>query len=578
MFEEFDILLLGGLAGAYGQFALFPRSGERVPTRLGVALPAFLALSGLLSLFKGFTSAGGVAFDWFAGYTDALNSLRVFKSLGFGLLYLPLLQYELATHPARAARFLASGMVGGLCVVVFAVLWERAAFPGLWAFSAPYRTVALFWEMHVGGAAIDCYLALASPFVVRGLVAARRPAAWGVMALLALMVAYACLTTFSRGVYLAVAVSMALLAGLLWAQRVRARGGIGGWNRRLSQRWRAGGSALLLLALAGEVALVMGAGSFMTARLASTDRDLGSRWAHWQHGLDLLGGAGDWVMGIGLGRLPAGLAAQAPQSEFPGDLRLGREWRADGAINTYATLYGPNTLKKLAGDYALTQRVGPLQGGAYQVRLNVRAPLGTEIVVAVCERHLLFEGHCVEKWLDVPPSANAWQGMAVVLENHALPDALSWPPRLVMFSITVVKVRGRVDVDAIRLVGPDQQQLLKNGDFSREMAHWFTASHAYFLPWHLDQFFLELLVERGLLGWLPHLALLALAFWNLTGGAAREQALAPYLAASLCAVTLVGAVSSLMDVPRVAFLFYLLVLFSMEISGTSQSVPFAQTD
>lgn len=578
MFEEFDLLLLGGLAGAYGRLALSPPLGEHPPRRPGVTLPALMAVSGLLSLLKGFVDAGGLALDWFAGYTDALNSLRVFKSGGFALLYLPLLQHELATHPARAARYLGTGMVWGLGEVALSVLWERFAFPGLGAFSAPYRTVALFWEMHVGGAAIDGYLALATPFVVRGLVAARRPAAWGGMALLTLMVAYACLTTFSRGVYLAVTVSMLLLGGLSWAQRVRARGGAYAWRRRLSQRWRVAGSALLLLALGGEVALVMGVGSFMTARLASTDRDLVSRMAHWQHGVDLLEGAGDWFMGIGLGRLPAGLAAQAPQSEFPGDIQLGQERRPDGASNTYVTLKGPNTLKKLAGDYALTQRIGQLQGGVYHVHLEVRAPRGTEIVVAICERHLLFERHCIEKWLAISPSGNAWQVLDLTLENQVLPDVWSWPPRLLMFSITVVKVGGAVDMDVIRLTAPDQRLIMENGNFSSELAHWFPASHAYFLPWHLDQLFLELLVERGLLGLLLHTVLLVSAFWHLTVGSARECALAPCLAASLCAVALVGAVSSLMDVPRVAFLFYLLAFFSLQMSEKLPLMHVTQTD
>ena len=53
------------------------------------------------------------------------------------------------------------------------VLGERAAYPGLLDFSQPYRTTAAFWEMHVGGGAIDAYLALATPFAVWALISAR---------------------------------------------------------------------------------------------------------------------------------------------------------------------------------------------------------------------------------------------------------------------------------------------------------------------------------------------------------------------------------------------------------------------
>jgi len=66
-------------------------------------------------------------------------------------------------------------------------------------------------------------------------------------------------------------------------------------------------------------------------------------------------------------------------------------------------------------------------------------------------------------------------------------------------------------------------------------------------------------VERGLAGLLVFLAMVVYAFWHVLHGPGRLQPLSPYLAASLLAVLLVGLVSSVMDVPRVAFLFFLLL-------------------
>jgi len=54
-----------------------------------------------------------------------------------------------------------------------AVLLERAAYPGLLDFSTSYRATATFWEMHVGGAASDACLALATPFAAWALWSAR---------------------------------------------------------------------------------------------------------------------------------------------------------------------------------------------------------------------------------------------------------------------------------------------------------------------------------------------------------------------------------------------------------------------
>jgi hypothetical protein len=112
----------------------------------------------------------GLALGWFQGYEDPLNSLRIGKSLLLALLLLPSLRSLLQAAPALAVRGYRRGMAMGLGLVSLAVLGERAAYPGLLDFSTPYRSTALFWEMHVGGAGLDAFLALTVPFVVHLLV------------------------------------------------------------------------------------------------------------------------------------------------------------------------------------------------------------------------------------------------------------------------------------------------------------------------------------------------------------------------------------------------------------------------
>ena len=62
----------------------------------------------------------------------------------------------------------------GLGGAALSVLWERLAFTDLLNFSSDYRVTGLFWEMHIGGAALDGFLALTVPFVARDLVRAPR--------------------------------------------------------------------------------------------------------------------------------------------------------------------------------------------------------------------------------------------------------------------------------------------------------------------------------------------------------------------------------------------------------------------
>jgi len=574
-FEEFDILLLGALAGGYAHLAWERRNGAGA--RCSPHFPAWAVVLGaasLASLWRGFADAGGFSFDWFAGYADALNSVRVFKSLGFALLFYPLVQRESGRSSAQASRALAGGMVAGLSCVALAALWERVVFPGLLDFSTPYRTVALFWEMHVGGAAIDAYLALATPFVAWALWTARRPALWFGAAVLALLVGYACLTTFARGVYLAVAGSLVLLALLLWLQQHGLSTGaprdppvghavLAGWRRKAS--------VLLALALLGEVYGVLGAGTYMAERVAGTGHDLESRFAHWRHGVSLLDGPLDWLAGKGFGRLPANYAAQVQGGEFSGAVRLGHEDVSGQPRNTFITLQGPKTIDELGGLFLLTQSLDRWAPVLHQLKLDVRTEQGADIEVKVCERHLLYDGNCIARSLRLMPNeaggASRWRTYSLDLGAQDLTGGPFRSGRSLMFSVSVLNRGGAADFDKLRLLEGNGVDVLRNGDFSQGLARWFPLAQSYFLPWHLDNLWLEVLVERGAMGLAMLAALMAYALWQLLRSRARAASLSPFLAASLSAVLLVGLVSSVMDVPRVAFLLYLMLFFSI---GTTQ--------
>ncbi|WP_158025679.1 O-antigen ligase family protein [Rhodoferax antarcticus] len=573
VFEEFDLLLLAALAGAYARMAWeSQKDAYRPATTAPKLLIGMLAVSGLWALQRGLLDAGGFQFDWFASYSDALNSWRVFKSLGFALLFIPLLQREVSRNTTGAAGDMAAGIVSGLACLVLATFWERMAFPGLLDFSAPYRTVALFWEMHVGGAAIDAYLALTVPFVVWALSATLRPLPWAALALLALGVGYTCLTTFSRGVYLAVLGPLILLPFLLWLQK-HARHGTDPWRSLRHQAtlpsWWTKASVALGVVLMLEVVVVLQSGSFMSKRLASTEQDLSSRVEHWKNGVGMLKGSSDWLLGIGLGRLPANYAAQVPNEEFPGDALWHPEPLPKPQGQGFVTLLGPKTRQSLGGVLELTQRVSLSKPSGYRARLDVRVKHNTRIELYLCERHLLYDRACQAAFLRVKPVTSAghpvWQSLTVTMEGDELGPDSRWVPRLKMFSMSVIDAGGSADIDNVALMGDQPQNLLSNGDFSAGLAHWLPAAQSYFLPWHLDNLFLELLVERGVLGLLACLLLVMTALWHLALGRARLQPTAPYLAASIIGVLLVGLVSSVMDVPRVAFLFFLLNFMALAV-------------
>jgi hypothetical protein len=226
-FEELDMLVLATATGGYARLALerarpgnagLDRDNASVAltTRLLVAL---YALSICASFIRGVSDAGGLDFGWFQGYQGPMNSVRLGKSFVFALLLFPLWREAHAAAPLKSSRRWSAGLCLGLAGVSVAALWERLAFTGLLDFSTDYRTTALFWEMHVGGAALDGFLALTVPFAVRELQTATR--GWRLMGVLAILgvASYACLTTFSRGVFLAIPAGLATMGWLALRQR-----------------------------------------------------------------------------------------------------------------------------------------------------------------------------------------------------------------------------------------------------------------------------------------------------------------------------------------------------------------------
>jgi hypothetical protein len=312
--EEWDLLVLGAAAGAYAARALSrPRATADVarPIRYPpwwTAGLALFALSALLSLWRAFADAGPVRFGLTQGYYETLNGVRVEKAFVFALLLAPLLATQMRAGVERALAALCSGFAVAGGIAATWVLWERAAFPGVLNFSTDYRVTGPFWEMHVGGAALDGFLALTLPFTVFALLRARRPIVVAAALALVGLEIYACLVTFSRGLYLALPVSLGVLAIL-----VRTRPGSGHLPLTLARAGRAAGfcaGVILASAVAFGAAGYRGLGAALGAFAlalpgASLARDMRPRdWA--------LPGA----LGVLAGALAAALSALLPKGAY----------------------------------------------------------------------------------------------------------------------------------------------------------------------------------------------------------------------------------------------------------------------
>ena len=559
--DESDLLILAAMGGAYLRWGLDAWSKPaaalgRTPRSMQwvyVVLPPLL----LIGVWRGLDDARA-ATPWAAMLADLWaqgvygdydlpgNTLRVAKSMVWGLVLMPVLYRYGQAAPLRLAR----GMVFGLFWVCAAVVWERGIYVGALDFSDQTRITAWFWEMHVGGGAIDVYLALALPFAWWAAWTAPHGWRWCAAGALMLLSIYAVLMTYSRGVYLSVALALIALAALAHRYRLVAPDR-SVWHRRAM--------ACLAVVLVAEVLGVLVGGTFMPDRLGRSNKDLYHRVEHWQRGVDLLKTPSQWLLGLGVGRLPAHYSTQTPEGGLPGQVR----WVRSAEGRTQAWLSGP-AWPGVKGELALTQRVALAPGGAYRVRLRGQVQAPARLLVQLCEQHLLYAFECQEQTGLVLASSDAAGGW-LELQLHG-PDFASTGIRSAwregVLSIAVRGARTPVRLDAVELIDPQGLQILKNPTFAQGPRYWGRIAHANFLPWHTDNLYLELLIERGLLGLAALAALAACALVMAAQGVAHQKPLALIVGISLAAALLIGVVISVIEIPRVSTMLWLLLLVS----------------
>jgi len=538
--SEFDTLLLMSLAIAYarGQKTSTVHSYGRLP------LAAF-AVSVLVSTVIGLLPLAPLDLNAFTHYISPYNALRAAKGFVFALAFWPLIKAQWHENASHASRRLTFGMVLGLASELIYVLWERVTYSGLWNFDTDYRITGSFPGMHIGGATIEAYIVLAAPFV--WLWAWQRRQAWAIPVACGLyaLAAYSVMVTFSRGGQLAFAVATLLL--------------LVGFMRLLWQR-RAGlvtGNIALLttVIVVGLVAWPIVSGKFSQSRLATIKTDIGIRSAHWQDALHILSQAGNLVFGAGLGTFPANYFWYSSATTRPALYAFVRE--------------GDNVFLRLGGGESLYfEQVVPVKPEReYRIQLNLRTKNeSAALTVPLCEKALLYSFTCAWNTIKFSSPNGQWIHKEIRVKTRHFGPPGSRFKRQVKLSMFNQQVGTEIDVDNITLLDAAGHNIIQNGDFKQGMQHWFFSTDSH-LAWHAKNLFIHILFEQGWLGLASFLALLATTMGALLRRAGKDPlALTQFV--SFTGFLIVGLVDSLIDDPRLDFLFFWLLIIAL-ISGAS---------
>lgn len=537
--SEFDTLLLLVLAVAYARERSNPAMAW--PGRL---LLTIFVVSALISLIVGLLPLVPLDFNAFSHYTSPYHALHAVKGFAFALAFLPLVKAEWHKGAEQFTARLAVGMTLGLALELLYVVWERATYSGLWNVDTDYRITGSFPGMHIGGASIEAYLVLAAPFV--WLWAWPRKRAWTMLiaGVVYAVAAYGVMVTFSRGGQAAfVIATMLTLAGfsrMIWKTRKQGVSGI----------------LVLLVSIlaAGLVAWPVVSGKFSQSRLATIQADISTRTAHWQDALDILSLAGNPLLGAGSGTFPAAFYWYSSAPARPATYAFVRE--------------NDNVFLRLGGGESLyfEQLVSIDPGRTYRLLMDVRSSAkSATLTVPVCEKALLYSFTCAWNTLKLQSDKGRWQRQEIRFNTDGFGppgSLLQRPVKLAMFNQGKATL---IDVDNVSLLDESGSNLVRNGDFSKGMQAWFFSTDSH-LAWHAKNMFVHVLFEQGWLGLSALVLVLATAGLTLLRRITHD-ALALTLFVSLTAFLIVGLVDSLIDEPRLDFLFFWLLTIALISNG-----------
>ena len=531
---EYDTLLLATIGIGYLRHGPHSRPALRKPARLLLAL---FTLSAAISLIIGLWPLGTLDNNAFSSYTSSYNALRVAKGLLFALAFMPLLAREWDDREGAEHR-LAFGMTLGLAAEVVYVLWERATFSGLFNFETVYRITGSFPGMHIGGAYIECYLVMALPFVALWAWQQRHIGVTLLATALYGLGAYSVMVTFSRGGQAAFALeTLIIMLGYTGLAR-----------RDQANHFVVIGSAVMIAAVAVAVAWPIFSGKFSRSRLATIEQDSVIRTNHWADAMHIFQKRNSPVFGVGLGSFPSAYYWSLSELSRP---------------STYAfiTNHG-NTFLQLGSGEALyfEQAVPVLPEQSYTLSMDLRSNASNAaLTVPICEKALLYSFTCAWTTLQIKAPPGQWEHFEsnILTKNFGPPH--SRLPRPVKLSLFNGYAGTLVDVDNVALLDSSGTNLVRNGDFSEGMHHWFFSTDSH-LAWHTENLYINVLFEQGWFGLIWFMALVIYTLMRLLQHAWHYEPGSLALFASLTAFLVLGLVDSLIDETRISFLFYLLLV------------------
>jgi len=539
--------ILGALldfTNLYRATALFSElhtGGEAIDTYFSLASP--IAAAGVLMLRRPvlrLVCLAGLSLGTYA--VAATFSRGLYLAFGSAIITVLVVSIIAAGRSVLPGRFAAIRTIAAiiLAIGVYVIAFDHGGFTGL------------LYAVMFGGAA----LAVAH-FI------GRRSPGWTVVALavLASCGTYAIWHAFAFSRYNTDdAETLRLWAGACGAALVVAAALLGG--RIIPRESRAFAAiAFVCLGFVSGIGIPATVGYLMRERFSTAAEDSQTRREHWEEALQLMGpDRKDYLLGLGLGSFPRVyfLRGEGPEP------KASYFYRRD-ATRAWLTL-GP-------GDFNLTQKIPIKPATGYALSLLIRATVpGSGLVVKICPKLILFSDRytpdCKEFDLRLGETGK-WIPFHYAFDSGKLgQDSVFYWPTTLMLSYGGDST---IDITDITL-SSGEGNVVANGDFASGGDRWILISDFAHLAWHVKDLYVAVFFDSGAVGLAIFVVALLAAFWNAARTVRQRGAIGVGLVGALVGFVVIGFVGSLLDNPRPASLFFLVLFWALQPVYTSVAI------
>ncbi|NOT11512.1 MAG: hypothetical protein HOP23_06755 [Methylococcaceae bacterium] len=304
-------------------------------------------------------------------------------------------------------------------------------------------------------------------------------------------------------------------------------------------------------------------GSRMNTRFETVRTDLQGRVKHWRNAIDIMDD--NWatnLFGQGIGTFPTTFYWISQQAKDVGGFSFVEDF-----ANTYIAFAG-------SPDVKLSQRIHLLPDHFYTLSVDVRmtdpaAPLH----IRICHRQLIqpFEWNptCWAKHENISNTKGQWRHL-----TYTIPSGKLGSLNYYLYAPLVITFENRrdgfkeikqtlLDIDNFSIRNDRGDELIKNGDFEQGIDHWFAFYDFNHMPWHIKNLWVNAYFDSGLIGLVMLIALISYSSFNMIKQFLNKNEFSKICFIALMGFLCVGCFGSLIDGPRIAFLFYFVLLINL---------------